>query len=943
MGTKSMQREKFSVARFVTVVCTSLLVLSGCMDAQQGSSLLAGIDGDDTVEITLSGSVGDGPVVGGNVVIRGVSGTIFASQVSDQFARYQMTFGVPSAEFPLTAAVEDGLDLVTGMVPDFPLMAGIAIHTDAQVANLNPMGTLAVKIAQRMDGGLSTGNLAIAHQTVRTVLNFGLDTAQFPDPIASAVNDGNIANITRASEAFGEAIRRTRDALIAIGHVADAEQVMDALSADLIDQSLDGRGATGVDPRITVVANVASAQVALETMANQLKVGGVTATNVIDLAIQQVTNGNPDVALTGTIGVSEELLTQARVLIDAVMLIDSNPAVTALRQAIDLVEPGQSVEDLPLALQNSSSDVFEATIQQVSVASAQDIAVVNDAVREGFGAGGNDANDAPTISGIPAADVVIGASYDFTPTAGDVDGDSLSFVIVGKPSWASFDSVTGRLSGTPVSGDQGSYVGIRISVSDGSQSTSLTAFDIAVRGPSNGAPAISGVPASAAAVGSGYDFTPTADDPDNDLLSFSVVNQPAWANFNQLTGRLWGTPDAGESGTYADIRISVSDGSASATLPAFTITVSGLPNRAPSISGSAPTQVNAGSSYSFTPTASDPDGDALTFLVFGQPSWLSLSAATGRLFGSPGPGDVGNYEGIWIVVSDGQLTAILPSITITVTEPPNGAPSISGSAATQATVGSAYSFTPTASDPNGDVLTFSISGRPSWLSFNASSGRLSGTAGAGDVGSYPGIGITVSDGGTSAMLPAFTITVNGLSNGAPSISGLPASAVIVNSSYNFTPTASDPDGDALTFSISGRPSWASFNTGTGRLSGTPGAGAVGTYSGIQISVSDGTDSVSLGAFSIEVIAQALGSATLLWDVPTLNEDGSTLTDLAGFRIYYGTAADDLTMVETINNPTVNIFLVENLHAGLWYFKAIAFDTTGNESVDSDIVSMNVQP
>jgi hypothetical protein len=94
--------------------------------------------------------------------------------------------------------------------------------------------------------------------------------------------------------------------------------------------------------------------------------------------------------------------------------------------------------------------------------------------------------------------------------------------------------------------------------------------------------------------------------------------------------------------------------------------------------------------------------------------------------------------------------------------------------------------------------------------------------------------------------------------------------------YSFTPSAHDPDGDALTFSIVNRPPWANFNTATGTLSGTPGAGDVGVFSGIVISVSDGEASVSLPSFSIEVVAVATGTATLSWQPPTEREDGSAL-------------------------------------------------------------------
>jgi len=87
----------------------------------------------------------------------------------------------------------------------------------------------------------------------------------------------------------------------------------------------------------------------------------------------------------------------------------------------------------------------------------------------------------------------------------------------------------------------------------------------------NSAPTIAANPPAQAAVGSNYSLTPQAQDVDGDPLAFSIQNKPSWAQFNTATGALTGTPTA--EATFADIVISVSDGKASASLPAFSIRV----------------------------------------------------------------------------------------------------------------------------------------------------------------------------------------------------------------------------------------------------------------------------------------------------------------------------------------------------------------------------------
>jgi hypothetical protein len=87
----------------------------------------------------------------------------------------------------------------------------------------------------------------------------------------------------------------------------------------------------------------------------------------------------------------------------------------------------------------------------------------------------------------------------------------------------------------------------------------------------NTAPTITGSPTTQVSVGSAYSLAPQANDADGDTLAFSIENKPTWAQFSTATGQLTGTPAAQES--TSNIVITVSDGKASASLPAFSITV----------------------------------------------------------------------------------------------------------------------------------------------------------------------------------------------------------------------------------------------------------------------------------------------------------------------------------------------------------------------------------
>ncbi len=89
-------------------------------------------------------------------------------------------------------------------------------------------------------------------------------------------------------------------------------------------------------------------------------------------------------------------------------------------------------------------------------------------------------------------------------------------------------------------------------------------------------------------------------------------------------------------------------------------------------------------------------------------------------------------------------------------------------------------------------------------------------------------------------------------------------------------------------------------------------------------------------------APVVGSATVAWTPPTQNEDGSSLTDLAGYRIYYGTNSGNLNLVVDVDNPGLTRYVIENLAGGTWYFGIRAYTSRRTESVMSTIVSKTIR-
>lgn len=178
---------------------------------------------------------------------------------------------------------------------------------------------------------------------------------------------------------------------------------------------------------------------------------------------------------------------------------------------------------------------------------------------------------------------------------------------------------------------------------------------------------------------------------------------------------------------------------------------------------------------------------------------------------------------------------------------------------------------------------------------------------------------------------------------APSISGSPVVQAQVGQAYSFTPTAKANGSNAVSFSIENKPAWATFSIADGQLSGTPTSSDIGTYANVVISVSNGTATRSLPAFTITVSqgSGGTGTATLSWVAPTTNTNGTALTDLAGYTISYGTSANSLTQSVTIANAGTTSYTLQNLSAGTWYFAIAAYTTDGSDSSLSNVVSTTI--
>ncbi len=818
----------------IFIMCTCAL-LTAC-DSGEDNTPTINSEGAEVVA-TYQGSVGDGPVIGATVIIRDQNGVVLNSIISDVFANYNITISAREESYPLTIEAVGGIDLVTQLPPTFELISTV-LHPSDKIANINPFSTFIVRTAEAM-GGLTSENVEQATAVVLRELNFGFDGALIRDPIATEITESEVASLVKVSESLGELVRRTQISASENNIPVSENDVISVLSADLTDGVLDGKGGPGANNEIALRAKVIAGEVVLEALFNRLRVNNVVATAALDASIATIMPGASPMPNTGQVVSTAEMIVQLETAIKIGQRIAPSSAFSALMNSINSLV-GVTPEAVANLLPGEAQVLLDDTLNAIAMLSADEIIVLNFPVID-------EVNYSPVITGVAPGSVDEGAAYLFEPESSDVDGDPLVYSIENKPSWAEFDVATGALSGTPGFDQAGQFSAINISVTDGKEIVALEPFAITVENV-NRLPSVSGTPLTGVIAGSGYEFTPVAVDPDGDLLAFTVINKPAWSNFNIETGQLSGLPNNSHVGLYPEITIQVSDGIGSVSLPSFSVVV-GLNNSA-AVIGGVPASVVAEAS--------------------------------------------------------------------------------------------AYSFMPNVSDADGDVLTFSIINRPSWAQFNANSGQLSGVPGYSDSGVYNNIQISVSDGEVTASLSPFDITVEHV-NRMPTIGGVPAISTEEGALYRFIPFAEDADGDVLSFSIINRPAWANFNSVTGELSGIPEGVDVGSYLNITVSVSDGEQVVALANFSIVVSAYntpVTGSATLSWIAPATRVDGSEflLSEIGGYRIYYGSSPDNLTLLIDLEDPTATQYVVEGLSEGVHYFSVSIYDAVGSESERSAVRS-----
>ncbi len=436
-------------------------------------------------------------------------------------------------------------------------------------------------------------------------------------------------------------------------------------------------------------------------------------------------------------------------------------------------------------------------------------------------------NNPPEFTSTPPDNTDEDQFFSYILGAIDADNDTLKFSVVSIPAWLSFNSETQELSGTPANEQVGAH-NISLKVSDGKtdtkQSFTLTVNNI------NDAPIFTSTPVIEGNEDQQYQYQVSAEDEDGDTLTLAIEKKPDWLSFDAQTGLLSGTPNHTQTGVQQIIIIA--DDGQSSIRQNFEININSV-NDAPIINSTPITDTDEDASYRYSFKAEDEENDPLTFSVIDKPAWLNFNPETGLLSGTPNNAQVGVYP-IKLSVSDGD-GASDQSFQLTVNNV-NDAPVFTSTPIVESNEDEQYRYALDASDDDGDSISFGVVKKPDWLSFDASSGLLSGIPDNSQVGSYD-ISLSISD-NQETILQSFSLTIHNV-NDVPIIESTPVDSGAENQTYQYQFIVTDPDlQDQLTLTAVGIPGWLSFDPDSGLLSGMPSYTDAGVYP-ITLSASDG--------------------------------------------------------------------------------------------------------
>lgn len=482
-------------------------------------------------------------------------------------------------------------------------------------------------------------------------------------------------------------------------------------------------------------------------------------------------------------------------------------------------------------------------------------------------------NDAPVKTSTPVTTINEGVAYSYSIVVTDVDeADLITMTAITKPSWLTFTHTAGAktatLSGTPTNVNVGNH-SVSISITDG-HVTIYDNFTIAVNNV-NSAPVITSQ--STLVVNEDQSLSITKDNltitDDNPATDLSISVQSG-TNYT-FTGNTI-TPVANFNGQLS-VNVIASDGQLNSAVYPVIVTVNPV-NDSPEITSTPGVTVEEGTNYSYTITVADVDaGDAITISAT-KPDWLTFSwtagSKTASISGIAPHTAIGATNSVSLSVTDGHAT-VNQSFNIAVTLQ-NNAPVITGQRTLSVNEDASITIqksdlTITDSDNNQSDITITVQ---AGNNYTFSGNVITPVA---NFNGQLNVNVVARDLSENSAVYPVIVTVIPVDD-VPVINSTPNLHAGVNVLYNYIFEAVDPDNTELTKSAITLPSWLSFSSSTGALTGIPVESDLGEHL-VVLQVSDGTN-IQNQIFTITVvekvgISENTNNDFIIYPIPAKSE------------------------------------------------------------------------
>ena len=427
----------------------------------------------------------------------------------------------------------------------------------------------------------------------------------------------------------------------------------------------------------------------------------------------------------------------------------------------------------------------------------------------------------------------------FTPVTGSGGTAPLSYgVSPALPAGLSFSTTTGAVTGTPTATSVATTY--TVTVTDTNNASAANTFILTVN---TAVTATQSVASKTLEQGIAVtSFTPVTGGGGTGSLSYGISpTLPAGLSFSTTNGAVSGTPTA--TSTSTTYTVTVTDQNGATASNSFALAVNSALAASTLVPSTTLTQDRVVTP--FTPVGGTGGVPPLTYSVSpGLPAGLSFNTATGAITGTPSvTSAAASYT---VTVTDSTSATATASFSLTVNPAVTATQSVASTTLTQNKA--ATTFTPVTGGGGTGALTYAVSpGLPAGLSFNTSSGAVSGTPSAASAATTYTVTVTDTNGASASN--TFALTVNTAVTATQQISS--ASVTVGHAVTVFTPVTGSGGTGALTYAVSpSLPAGLSFNTTNGAVSGTPTtASAQATYT---VTVTDTNGASASNTFGLIV-------------------------------------------------------------------------------------------